>query len=272
MGFLRKVAGAFVELEDQPGKGSSGSGGGGLDLATLDAETAALLAGLEDSGSAADAGGEASSPAATPPPPRAAGASANSPASSSASDSGGAAGAGALRGMDADAVFAQAGIADSPNSAQRVLKIIAGLKMFPPEQQLTMLRAIDDADPSWSEDAVLEDARRRQLALREHLQAVADEVAAQVAGIRQQIASTQAESQSIIADIDERIATLQKQREEALVATTHSVDELQQHIRQAETESVAAQQRVSGEVDALGNLIVFFGSSKADPSSGPGSA
>ncbi|MEM9492192.1 MAG: hypothetical protein AAGC55_23800, partial [Myxococcota bacterium] len=171
--------------------------------------------------------------------------------------------------MTADEVFVAAGLVDGANSAQRVLKLLAGLTMFPREQQVVMIRAMDAADDTWSEPAVLEDARKRQLVLRQHLQALSDERAAQVAAVRGQIETTRSEGQAIVADIDRRIAELQQKREEALVTTTTAIDELEQQIRTLEGTADQSGQGITMVVDALSNLIAFFGNADGG-SGGPG--
>ncbi|WP_428263603.1 hypothetical protein [Haliangium sp.] len=255
MGFLRKVAGAFVHIDDEEGSPASpaGEGAGQIDIDELTRGASDLLAQLEhhdagggDPAAAADPGQD---PSATPPPV---------PSQAAAEGS-------SLAGMTADQVFTTAGLVDGPNSAQRVLKLIAGLTMFPREQQVVMVRAMDAADDSWSEPAVLEDARRRQLVLRQHLQALADERAAQVARIREQIETTRSEGQAIAADIDRRIAELQQKREEAIVTTTTAVDELEQQIRATEGTADKSTQGINGVVDALSNLINFFGQGTGEP-------
>src|SRR5437870_1206193 len=98
-GFFKKVAGAFVYLDD-PTRRSADRGAEGVD--DVARETGELIAqlGPERMG--------------TPPEP-----SGTSGAEASAMQ------------LTASQVFAARGIADGPNSAQRVLKIIAGLAMFP---------------------------------------------------------------------------------------------------------------------------------------------
>jgi len=241
--FFRKVAGAFVEFKDEePPKADAATAT--LDEITKDASD--LLAQLEKTGAAGgsvDSAGEG-----------AAGAARYSVGEGSA-----------LR-MTAEDVFAAAGLADGPNSARRVLKIIAGLTMFPRSQQVLMVRAMDSADESWSEASVLEDARARQSVLRTHIEAVAQERADRVQGLRQKIADEQARGQAALDDIDRQITELQAQRKQTIEQTTGRVAELDNETRQLDEAAEEARRGITRVVNALSDLITFFSAAEGTSS------
>jgi len=240
-GFLRKVAGAFVELE---GEGGADKSSGSLNEITR--ETSELLAQLEGMRDPA----QPAAPRRREPP--------GAPAVSSRP-------AGSLMGMTADEVFVAAQIVDNPNSAQRMLKLIGGLTMFPPPQQAVMVRAMDAADDTWAEEAVLEDARVRQAALRRHLQAVEEERGVRQAELDQRIASTGAEGQKIVEEIDAQIAELQRKREAAVVESTNALAGLQQEKKELEEAAETARRGITHVVNALSQLITFFTGSRGGP-------
>ena len=120
-GFFKKVAGAFVYLDEGGNKADSDA----AKAQVADDETAELIRRAAQSAPAPQA--QIDIP----------------PAAKSGSSS--------AMAMDAEDVFASAGVTDGPNSSQRLLKIIAGLTMFPREQQILMVRAMDAADETWSE-------------------------------------------------------------------------------------------------------------------------
>jgi len=226
-GFFRKVAGAFVYLDD-PAKGPTDRGAENLD--DVARETGELIAqlGTDHSGPSAEpaAGGEGSETS--------------------------------VMDMTANQVFAARGIADGPNSAQRVLKIIAGLTMFPRDQQLIMVRAMDAADDTWSEPEVIKDAQRRQVALRDHLQAVEAEHARRIDSIAARVTSTQTDGQQALVDIDRRIAELQKMRQQASEATMSTLQKLEVERAQAEESVARSRYGINAVFSALMELIVFF--------------
>jgi hypothetical protein len=171
--------------------------------------------------------------------------------------------------MMADQVFATAGIADGPNSAQRVLKIIAGLSMFPREQQVVMVRAMDSADEAWSEREVLDDARRRQSALRSHIQTIEAEKAARLQSVAERAAQTQAEGKRRLDDIDQQIAELQKLRQEAVAVSTTVLAELEHERQRTEDVAERARRGITAVVNALSELITFFTGGEARPAGKP---
>jgi hypothetical protein len=246
-GFLRRVAGAFVEFEDEPGGGKGRKSSAGDRLDTLTDDAAELLAQLEDH-SAGGSFGRAPSP----------GASAGAPAGGPPGEGGGPPPGDAMS-MNADDVFRSAGIPDGPNSAERLLRIIAGLTMFPAEQQVVMVRAMDQADETWAEPAVIEDARTRQAALHSHVQRIEGERAFRIQQLKEQIAATQAEGKSLCDDIDARIAELMARREEAVMHKTSAVAELEGHIQRVDADAERARAGIGHVIGALSGLLTFFG-------------
>ena len=230
--FLRKVAGAFVVLEDrQPG---AAPGAPGMDEMTQ--ETSTLLAQLEGS------------PAPTEPA------------------AGKAAGAGSILDLTAEDVFREQGIVDSPNSALRLLKLVTGIAMFSRDQQLAMVRAMDIADDTWSEAAVVEDARRRQEVLRGHLQGLARERATRLDGLQQDVAQAKQSGEAIFAELDQRIALLHQRREQEAQATANAIAQLEQQKRELEQRELLARQGIAQVIQALAGLLAFLGAAPSSES------
>src|SRR5262249_38133530 len=138
-------------------------------------------------------------------------------------------------------------------------RMIAGLSMFPPEQQVVMVRAMDQADDTWSEDQVLDDARRRQSVLRGHLQSVEEERAARIQALDAQIQSTQGQGRQLLEDLDRRIGELQIQREAAIADATAAVAQLEQQKKALEDQAEQSRRGITHVINALSGLMGFFG-------------
>jgi hypothetical protein len=221
---FRKVASAFVVMEDRPAA-PAGEAEGNLDDIARDASQ--LMAQFESSeGTPVDM----------------------VPAAS-----------GSLLDQTAEDVFRDKGIGDGPNSAQRLLKLVAGLSMFPREQQVAMVRAMDAADDSWSEAEVVKDAQRRQGALRGHLQRVAQEKAQRAQTLVQEVELTKKNGSEVLAEIDKRIAELYARREQEAATTATAVAKLEQQQRELEAHEQRARQGISQVIQALGSLLSFLG-------------
>lgn len=160
--------------------------------------------------------------------------------------------------MTADQVFTAAALGDGPNSAQRVLKIVAGLAAFPKEQQVVMVRAMDAADDAWSEKDVLDDARRRQASLRNHISAIEAEKTERLRWIASNAQSAEAEGKQALTEIDAQIAGLQQLREQTAARTHAALTELEQQRRQLEDSAEKARRGITTVINALSELITFF--------------
>jgi hypothetical protein len=230
-GFFKKIAGAFVYLDEESQNQTASSQDKSLD--DVARETGELIGQL--SGPAAQASvAQPSQPAVSPD------------------------GKSSAMLMNAEDVFASAAIADGPNSAQRLLKIIAGLMMFPREQQILMVRAMDAADETWSEKEVLADARRRQSVLRSHLQEIETERTQKLQAVAARVEKAQTDGKRRLDEIDSQIAELQKLRQEAVAAATSAVNEFELAKKQTEEAAEKARRGITTVINALSDLITFF--------------
>jgi hypothetical protein len=242
-GFFRKVAGAFIYM-DEPAKsdradGADGSAESSIELDAVSRDASELIAQLGNTPDAA-AGGKGGK---APSPP-----GATDPAAS-------------VIDMTAEHVFAQAGFVEAATSAPRLLKIIAGLSMFPKDQQIAMVRAMDAADESWSEQDVLADARNRQSALRAHTQAVEAERTARLTALAERVAAAEAQSKRRLSEVDQQLTELHKLRDDVMAATASTLSDLDVEKRQVEAATDKARRGISAVINALSELITFFSSS-----------
>ena len=231
MGFFKKVAGAFVEIEET---------GPELDPVSpddLNAEAAALLAEIE-----AGASTEAAPPPPPPPPP---------------ADDGE---AHLQLGLPFEEIYARLGVPRSPYTAEMLLRVVEGLKALPAAQALAAVEAMDAADDRWSVGDVLGDADRKVMALS----SMRDEMKNAIAQAEQlHAAQTQAIDTSLQATEDEiskQIAELEALRKEAretgATERAAALSDLEATRQACATEA----DRLDGEVKRLGQVRSFLGS------------
>jgi hypothetical protein len=237
-GFFRKVAGAFVEFPAGFPEGADRSDG------SHPASSDDISALLQQIGSPDPSGGHASD--------------LDEPTDRASRPRRGGPPQGDALAIGPDELFEQAGIADGPNSAIRLMKILAGLGTFPPEQQLAMVRALDAADASWNESSVLGDARSRQAALHDHLDGIEQEHARRLEALSASAREAQSEGDAVIADIDRQIAELQQLRHEALTETAGVVAALDAERREVDAARQRARASVADVSAKLSELIGFF--------------
>jgi hypothetical protein len=230
-GLFKKIASAFVQMDaSAPDPAPAG-----------DVDADALIAELE--GSVAADGG---APPPLPPP--------SLPADTLA-----------VLEMTPDEIYAANGLADGPSSSPRVAKMLAGLAAFPPAQQLAMLRALDAADDTWSEDEVLADARTRQGALRQHLQDIERARAERLQSLEQKTRETQETRQATLAEIDAQIAELTKLRDQAVSESASALADLERQKQDVELAADKSRKAINEFVGHLGTLVSFFTSGGPPP-------
>jgi hypothetical protein len=161
--------------------------------------------------------------------------------------------------LTADDVFRLAGLKEDANASSRVVKLIAGLAMFPKEQQLTMVRAMDAADESWSEDAVVADARQRVQVLRSHLDNLAQERERSLAAIAAEVQRTQEGGAAVAAELDKQIAELHARRDREAADTATAVARLEQEQLNVRQHEARARQGIAAVIQSLSGLLTFLG-------------
>mgnify|MGYP003549030219 CR=1 FL=1 len=135
--------------------------------------------------------------------------------------------------------------------------------MFPKEQQLAMVRAMDTADDAWSEAQVVRDARLRQEVLRRHLATLAEARNAQSAALDSEIAQTKQNGEAVLAELDQRIAALQARREQEAGATATAIAQLEQKKRELDASEQRARHGSAQVIQALAGLLSFLGAPQA---------
>jgi hypothetical protein len=234
-GFFKKFASAFVDFDAK----SASAEATGESSAALEAELAALEGQPMGTGASGGAGAAAVQLAPVP--------EVLLPAETQA-----------LLSLTPDELFAEAGFTETPASAPRVVKMLAGLAQFPHPQQLAMLRALDAADDSWSETEVTQDAQNRQAALEAHLTRIEQTRQGRLLALDQQAATAQETRVATLAEIDRQIADLMKLREDAITECANAAAGVDREKRELEMAAMDARNRTLAAAQQLGQLVAFF--------------
>lgn len=227
-GFFKKVAGAFVEIEDDE------SGAAGADPEQLSDEAAALLAELE-AGATSQAVPRATAPAV-------------------------AAGT-AQQPMTFEDIYSRAGVPNSPYTAETLLRVIDGLRAMSPAQALQTVKAFDDADPRWTVADVLLDADKKVEALRSVQGDLANQVAHADQAYTTAKAAREQKQAKLESDIAAEIAKLNdilKQGQTEVATEEAAATSQLEATRQSATQET---QRLDAEILRLSEVRSFL----ADP-------
>jgi hypothetical protein len=251
---FRKVASAFVVMEPSavaqptaPAKPSAPQARSSA-LHNLSDDADALLAQLEGR---SGAGPRPSAPASAQAPAAAAGTSVANIFDAGAAE-----------------VFRAANLNDEANSATRLLKIIAGLQMFPREHQVLMIQAMDAADDTWSQGEVIADARRRHALLKQHLDQLAAKRKDELAVLQATIVARTQQGNDALAAIDRKIAELHAQREQSATATASELNLLQQEALSVESRETQARKGIEEVMATLNSLVDLLDPNAAKANAG----
>ena len=162
-------------------------------------------------------------------------------------------------GNSLDEIFRAAGIPASPFPAERLLRLLDGLRAMDEATRKAAVRAMDEADENWNIDDPVLDAQRKINALEGFRQALA----AQVSGKKEQaaadIAALKAAQERAVAEIKKQIAEMEKLLEREMQKTAQQIAALETEISalQGETDREAA--KMQDEIARLQEIPAQFG-------------
>lgn len=159
-----------------------------------------------------------------------------------------------------DEVYAQAGVPPCAYPAERLLRLIDGLKAMDEATRRTTIQAIDAADDSWSIDDPMRDAAAKVAALERQAAAIRTAVAQAEQQTQAELGALQQRQEGTVAEIRRQIADL-----EGLLA--REIERGAQGAAALDAAITAERQRAQQDLDqlaraagALTGLITQFGS------------
>ena len=111
--------------------------------------------------------------------------------------------------MSLDDVYAAAGVPPSPYPAERLIRLMDGLKEMSDDMRRRTIEAIDAADDSWTIADPLRDARAKIAAIDQHLGTIRAGVAQAENEANARLAAARERNEGGIADIRRQIAELE---------------------------------------------------------------
>jgi hypothetical protein len=146
--------------------------------------------------------------------------------------------------MSLDDVYAAAGVPPSPYPAERLMRLMDGLKEMSEDMRRRTIEAIDAADDSWTIADPLRDARAKIAAIDQHLGTIRAGVAQAENEANARLAAARERNEGGIADIRRQIAEL-----EALLA--REVARGAQELAAIETTLQTTKEGAHREIDGL---------------------
>lgn len=249
----------------QPAGEAEADQGGTDDVDQLLKETEALLGSTATAKPAAPAWAPPSK-AAPPPPPqgRAPGAARSAPPPvPSAPAFTGPASTSVVEGRPLTEIYAEARVPQSPFPAEKLTRLLDGLKAMDPAMRKAAVMAMDAADDAWAITDPLEDAQRKVAALQRARNQLAEVIGAAEIEADKAMKAADARQKEATEKIRAQIAELEALLQEELteVANARATSQSQLHATREAAAREAA--RLDQEVSALNAILVAFAPPRA---------
>lgn len=157
-----------------------------------------------------------------------------------------------------DEIYAAAGVPASPYPAEKLLKVLEGLRSMPEEQQRLTIQAIDQADDEWSIQDPINDATVKIAALRDAQTHALRQAKSIESHGQQQLAEIDRRRETAVAGIRQQIADLNALLEREVQKAAESSAAVQTEIRAAADAGLRATRQIEAEINKLQTLVRSF--------------
>ena len=157
-----------------------------------------------------------------------------------------------------ESIYQAAQLPAVPYTAEKLLRLLGGLRAMDAATRKAAVTAMDEADDSWDIAGVIADAKAKMTALSQHKQALAAQVQRNEATAREASQSVQDALAQTTTEVRKQMADLEAllQRESAKAAQqTAALEANQRSAREALLHEVG---RIDGEIDRLNEVPATF--------------
>ncbi len=143
-------------------------------------------------------------------------------------------------------------------SAEKLLKLMGGLESMPMEVRKQAIKAMDDADETWTVDDSVLDAQRKVKALAIAKQKIAQQVASALQNADREIAAIQAEEQDKSAQVRKQIAELTALLDRGVARAAQQTADVRAAARTNQEAGERESARLDAEMNRLGQIVITF--------------
>jgi hypothetical protein len=162
-----------------------------------------------------------------------------------------------------DQIYAQSDVPASPYPAEKLLKVLNGLRAMDAGMRKAAITAIDEADDSWTIEDVLLDADRKIKALEARKTLLSAQVQAADAQAKAEISAREQQQQEAVASIRQQIADLQALMEREMGKASADKSAAQARAKTAQDASARESARLNEEINRLREIPNTFGGPSA---------
>lgn len=161
-------------------------------------------------------------------------------------------------------IYQEYQVSPSPYPAEKLLKLLDGLRALQPEMRRTAVMAMDSADDSWAIDDAVLDAMRKIKALEAAKQGLAQTVQAAAAGAQADLEQRERRQQDAIAHIRKQIADLEGLLAREIEGAARDKADIQAAKRAAEEAGLRERMRIDAHIESLREVPDSFGADPAE--------
>lgn len=143
-------------------------------------------------------------------------------------------------------------------SAEKLLKLMGGLESMPMEVRKQAIKAMDDADDTWTVDDSVLDAQRKVKALAIAKQKIAQQVASALQNADREIAAIHAEEQDKSAQVRKQIAELTALLDRGVARAAQQTADVRAAAKTNQEAGEREAARLDAEMGRLGQIVITF--------------
>lgn len=162
-----------------------------------------------------------------------------------------------------DSLYASAGVAPSPFPAEKLLKLLDGLRAMDAATRRSAVLAMDAADDAWTVDDALLDAERKCATLLAARKTVEAQVTAAEQAAAQSVADLEKSLEDTSATVRKQIADLEALMKREVERGANERAALMASARDARASGQRETLRLDGEIERLQELSKIFQANKA---------
>jgi len=162
-------------------------------------------------------------------------------------------------GQSFEEIFHAAGVPVSPFPAERLLRLLDGLRAMDDNTRKAAVRAMDEADENWTIDDPVLDAQRKIAALEAFRQGLDSEVRAKQEKMTVEIAALNTRQEQTSLEIRRQISELEKLLEREMRKTMEEVASLESEYKALQSIVGREGARIEEEIARLRQIPAQFG-------------
>lgn len=159
---------------------------------------------------------------------------------------------------DFAALYREANVPTVAYSAEKLLKLMAGLESMPMEVRKQAIKAMDDADETWTIDDSVLDAQRKVKALAIAKQKIAQQVASALQNADREIAAIHADEQDKSAQVRKQITELTALLDRGVARAAQQTADVRAAARTNQEAGERESARLDAEMNRLGQIVITF--------------